>query len=478
MHRKGIARSNYALVSFLELERSVFRHAVNRPEAGAAQHFVFAVVRLLALLLCSNSNETDLMRDERTEVLVVGAGPVGLLSALLLAEAGIQVNIIDREQRTAARSYACALHPQTLRLFKRLNLAAPLLELGRRIPTIAFYDHETRRAEINLAELQGDFPFLLILPQNAVESLLEQRLRQAGVTVQWNHRLDTLHDETEEVVATIEELAGTSTGYIVPHWEMVVKRRAELRAQFVVGADGHYSTVRQRLGIESQRVAGPFYFAAYEFESDSAGEDELRVVMDNTTTNVLWPLPGNKYRWTFQLTHSHAVTEFPEKERRAVRLSQPAVDDKIRDYVQRAAKNRAPWFSAAVKEIAWCTEVVFEHRLPREFGRNRSWLAGDAAHQTGPVGVQSMNVGFAEAETLAADILKVLRQASAPNLLESYDRQWQVEWKRLLGLTGGLKTRNNTNPWVRDRAGRILSCIPASDGDLISLASQLALDYP
>jgi 2-polyprenyl-6-methoxyphenol hydroxylase-like FAD-dependent oxidoreductase len=91
------------------------------------------------------------MRDERTEVLVVGAGPVGLFTALLLAEAGLQVNIIDREQRTAARSYACALHPQTQRLFAQLNLAPPLLELGKRISTVAFYDHEARRAEVNLS---------------------------------------------------------------------------------------------------------------------------------------------------------------------------------------------------------------------------------------------------------------------------------------------------------------------------------------
>ena len=418
------------------------------------------------------------MRDERTEVLVVGAGPVGLFSALLLADAGLQVNIIDREQRTAARSYACALHAQTLRLFARLNLAAPLLELGRRVSTVAFYDHETRRAEINLTELQGDFPFLLILPQNAVESLLEQKLRQAGVNVHWNHRLDALQDETEEVVATVEELGGTATGYIVPHWEMVVKRRSEVRAQFILGADGHHSTVRQRLGIESQRVAGPFFFAAYEFESDPANDSELRVVLDNTTTNVLWPLPGNKYRWTFQLAHPHSGTEFPEKERRAVRLAQPGVDEKIKDYVQRAAKNRAPWFSAPVKDIAWCTEVVFEQSLARQFGRNRSWLVGDAAHQTGPVGVQSMNVGFAEAATLAAEILKVSRQTSPPELLETCERQCQAEWKRLLGLTGGLKTRNNTNPWVRDRAARILPCLPASDGDLTALASQLSLDYP
>ena len=71
------------------------------------------------------------MREERTEVLVVGAGPVGLLTAILLAEAGIEVRIIDREERTASRSYACALHPRTLRLLDGMGLAAPALAAGR-----------------------------------------------------------------------------------------------------------------------------------------------------------------------------------------------------------------------------------------------------------------------------------------------------------------------------------------------------------
>ena len=425
-----------------------------------------------------NNSEKTFMRSEQTEVLVVGAGPAGLLTALLLAEAGVDVSIIDREERTTARSYACALHPRTLQLLNRLQLAAPLLELGRRTSKLAFYDQESRRAEIDLAQLDTEFPFLLILPQSAVESLLEERLRKAGINVQWNHRLDAVQDDNEEVVATVEEMAGTATGYIVPHWEMVVKRRTPVRAQFVIGADGHHSTLRNRLGVESQRVAGPFFFAAYEFESDTPTENEVRVVLDNTTTNVLWPLAGNRGRWTFQLSRSHSVAEFPEKERRAARLSPPTVDEKIREFVERVAKTRAPWFSSGIKSIAWCTKVVFEHRVAKQFGRNRCWLVGDAAHQAGPVGIQSMNVGFCEAEALSAALKTSLHDAAPLNLAETYDRSWQAEWKRLLGLTGGLKTRNDTNPWVRDRAQRILPCLPASDGDLTSLAAQLKLDYP
>jgi 2-polyprenyl-6-methoxyphenol hydroxylase-like FAD-dependent oxidoreductase len=416
------------------------------------------------------------MREERTEVLVVGTGPVGLFTAILLAEAGIEVRIIDREERTASRSYACALHPRTLKLLEGMGLAAPVLEAGRRIEKIAFYDGTARHAEVQLSKLGGEFPFMVILPQNVFEGVLEQRLRKAGVSVNWNHRFDDLQNDAGTVVASVEELGATATGYIVPHWESVVKERFSVRAQFLVGADGYDSLVRQRLGIESTCVAGPEFFAAYEFEPNEKVEDEVRVVLDQSTTNVLWPLPGNKYRWMFQLPKSDMARAFPEKERRGVRFAQKSVDETIRQYVQEVAKQRAPWFSAGVKQITWCTEVVFEHRVARHFGRDRCWLAGDAAHQTGPVGVQSMNVGMAEAATLAGTLRRILREKAPLSLLDTCNRQWQDEWRRLLGLTGGLKPRNDTSPWVRERHGRILSCLPASDEDLARLAGQLGLD--
>ena len=416
------------------------------------------------------------MREERAVLLVVGAGPVGLWTALLLAEAGLETVIIDREERTAARSYACALHPQTLARLQRLGLAEALLEQGRRVPTVAFYDHNTRRAELRLSELGGDFPFLLILPQDALEHLLEQRLRRAGVSVRWNHRFDGITEEAELVAATIEELGGTSTGYIVPHWETVVRERRPLRAEFLLGADGHNSLVRQRLDIDYHRVAGPQFFAAYEFLAEAPGEAEVRIVLDEATTNVLWPLPQNKYRWTFQLIQSEIPPEFPDKERRAARLARPAVDERIRQYVQRVAQHRAPWFAAGVREVTWCTEVAFEQRLARPVGRNRCWLLGDAAHQTGPVGVQSMNGGFAEGEELAVLLRKILREGAPLDLLAAYNRQRQEQWHRLLGMAGGPKAGPDADAWVRQRSARILPCLPAADADLPRLARQLRLD--
>jgi len=399
-----------------------------------------------------------------------------LWTALALAEAGVEVMIIDREIRTTARSYACALHPHTLELLAKRGLAETVLKLGRRVETVAFYEGERRCAEVRLSELGGQFPFLLILPQSAFERALEERLRQAGVKVRWHHRFDSLEQEDDAVAATVEELTGTSTGYSVPHWELVVKDRSVVRAQFLVGTDGANSAVRKALGIDFERASKPDSFAAYEFEPEQEAADEVRVVLAPDSTNVLWPLPGGKNRWTFQIQKAEAPAEFPEKERRGVRVVRPAVDERIRQYVEKVAQQRAPWFKSNVKEIAWCTEVSFEPRMVKAFGNKRCWLAGDAAHQAGPVGVQSMNVGFVEAERLAKVLKQVLHAGASMELMAGYNQEATAEWRRLLGISGGWTARDNSEAWAREHLSRIVPCLPASGKELSRLAGQLRLD--
>jgi 2-polyprenyl-6-methoxyphenol hydroxylase-like FAD-dependent oxidoreductase len=352
-----------------------------------------------------------------------------------------------------------------------------VIDLGKRLETIAFYDGDARKAEVKLRDLGGKFPFIIILPQSAFEDLLEQSLKRAGVKVEWNHRFDSLEEEEDRVIAMVEHLEGTGTGYIVPHWEMVVKNRRPAHAEFLIGADGPNSLVRARLGIEMERTVGPDFFAAYEFESEQPAGDEVRIVLDDKTANVLWPLTGNKYRWTFQLIKSEVSSEFPEKERRAARFAPKAVDESIRKYVEKIAHHRAPWFTAGVKEISWCTEVAFEQRRAKQFGRGRCWLAGDAGHQAGPVGAQSMNVGLGEAEALAGALQRILRAQAPLSSLEVYERERQAEWGGLLEVTKRLTNRKESSPWVQARRHRILGCLPASGEDLSSLAEQLKCDF-
>ncbi|PWU20736.1 MAG: hypothetical protein C5B50_03240 [Verrucomicrobia bacterium] len=416
------------------------------------------------------------MKEQETDVLIVGAGPVGLLTGLLLAQAGIRIQIIDREERVAARSYACALHPASLAILNGLGLAEPLIAKGRRIPALAFYEGTSRCSQVTLADSGEEFPFLLALPQSELESALERKLReQSGVSVRWNHRFDKCEDGEEDVVALVERLGGTGTGYIVPHWETMVMKRLAVRARILIGADGHNSLVRERLGLEYEPLRPRQSFAVVEFTADSEGHDEVRAVLDDETTNVLWPLPQHKFRWTFQLTKTEVPSPFPEKARDPFRFAATEMQEQMRNWLERVIRHRAPWFRSAIKDITWCTQVSFQSALAKSFGRGRCWLAGDAAHQSGPVGVQSMNIGLLEAQALATAVKRVLLDGKPLEQLSEYNQQCRHQWRGLFALDGGLQPGAQATAWARQRADRILPCLPASAETLSRLAAQLGL---
>lgn len=417
-------------------------------------------------------------RHQSTEVLVVGAGPVGMLSALVLARSGIGVTLVDREQRPATHSYACGLHPRSLGLFDRLGLLPEIQQAARRLDRVAFHSARGREAEIRFAALPVEFPFVLVLPQSALESILAKSLAQWGCQVLWNHRLSTVQARPGEVVAEVDELVGTAMGYIVPHWEWVVRRTLDITASFVIGADGHHSLVRRLVGIEHQQLADPELYVVYEFESASPVADELCVVLDQGARSVLWPLTHGRCRWSFQLTDVQELGDFSDKDRSLGWAESTTHAERTFERLKARLKARAPWFGAGIRKVDWAVDIQFQHRLAREFGRQRCWLAGDAAHQTSPAGIQSMNAGLIEAEDLAGRLVQILRQNAPLEVLQRYDRTHHEAWQQLQGATGAPQPGPDTRPWVKENAGQLVSSIPATGNDLTGLLAQLGLKLP
>jgi 3-(3-hydroxy-phenyl)propionate hydroxylase len=262
-------------------------------------------------------------------------------------------------------------------------------------------------------------------------------------------------------------------GYVVPHWESVVRKRFGIEAPFVIAADGPESTARSAMNIEFGIREKPQSFLIYEFEAEEPIENEARIVMGRDSTDALWPLSETRCRWTFQMLPV-GNREFPEKEREPYIFADS--DDDLRAAVQRAAHVRAPWFHNGCKEVTWRTEVDFERRLVASLGHNQTWLVGDAAHQTLPFTCQSMNAGLHEAKTLTDAIHKILRQNASSSLLETYAQQTHDTWKQLLdprALRAGL----GVDPWIAQNLKRLLACLPASGEDLEPVARQLNLQW-
>ena len=393
-----------------------------------------------------------------TEVVVVGAGPVGLLTALTLAERGVKVEIVDEERRTAAHSYALVLHPETLRILFRPDLFRNVFGEGNPLKRIAWYEGADRKAELAFPQPQGSLPFAMILPQSTLESALEQALERWDVEVKWNHRLIGLEPHDEGVVAEIAKLDRAPSGYPFARMEWIVSKTFKWNASYAVGADGYNSFVRRRLDLDFQAHGESQSFSVYEFGCDAAMLDEVRICLNPGSTDVLWPISANRFRWNFEIEDSARHDPTPER-----------LQDLIRE--------RAPWFDGKIDDIRWSTSVTFERRLVERFGTGRVWLAGDAAHITSPVGAQSMNIGLREATELALALGEVLREGASPGVLERYSEQRVAEWRKLLFLDGEPTAAASAERWVAERAARIVPCLPAAGHDLAKLTEMMGIEF-
>ena len=152
-------------------------------------------------------------RHSEPEVLVVGAGPVGLVATLFLSQHGVRGDVIDMHQRTHQHSYALAIHPRTLGILEEAGLSERLIAAGRKVTTVAFYDGGNRRAEIDYSALDSRHPYLLVLRQSLLEHAVEEALLQRSVRVRWCHRLQSLEAHGTSVQAEVATLDRFDPGF-------------------------------------------------------------------------------------------------------------------------------------------------------------------------------------------------------------------------------------------------------------------------
>ena len=397
-----------------------------------------------------------MFRHPDPEVLVVGAGPVGLAATLFLQQHGVGVQVIDVHQHTTRQSYALAIHPRTLRILEEAGLSAGLIRAGRKLTKVAYYEGRERRAEIDYSRLASTHPYLLVVRQSLLETAAEEALHQKKLKVRWGRRLQALTIDGATLSAEVAKLEEVNAGYAVSGNEWVVAGSETIRPAYLIGADGYDSTVRRMAGIDMTTHGEGKVFSVYEIEATGELPAEVRVILDPDLTSVYWPLEEGRCRWGFQIPDGsgHAPT--------MERLAQ-------------LTAARAPWWTARPTQIYWSTVALFESRLARSLGKGSVWLAGDAAHQAAPVGVHSMNSGLAEARELASRMMRILRAGGTASLLEEFATDTHKEWQRLLGTDQEVRALPGADPWVRQNRSRILACVPASGDDLEPLLGQLRL---
>lgn len=390
--------------------------------------------------------------EPSTRVLVVGAGPVGLLTALVLRRAGVEVSVVDEHERTSVRSFAIVLHPRTVALLAEVGVVEPLVWRGRSFRHVAVFADRERRALLEVPSAGEFAEGALTLPQDVLRKALEAALAGAGVEVSYRKRLVALESAGTNVRARLVRRVRATAGGVV-EWHDA--EETCVTADFVVGADGHDSTVRRLLGIPLVEYGAPRAFVFFDVPHAPPAGAAVELAFD-ALASAAYPLHGGHTRYTFELE----------------RLPTGLLGARELEALRR---EHMPWLPAAPASVEWSATRTFRSAMAESVGRERVWLVGDAAHATCPLGAQSLNIGLREARELAHSLAACLGGQPLQHVERHYAAQRRLEWRRLLGLDGAPMLGARTPHWAAQHFRQLLGALPASGDDLDDLLGQLGI---
>jgi 2-polyprenyl-6-methoxyphenol hydroxylase-like FAD-dependent oxidoreductase len=331
-------------------------------------------------------------------VLVVGAGPTGLVLAIELCRHGVPCRIIDQNRERSATSKAIGIHSRTLEVFESLGILDRFLASGRKVHGFNAHAGGKRIVHITFDELEAPYPFVLALPQSETERLLGEHLAALGVQVERCKKLTGLTVRSDHVEAEISDLAsGTISRSIHP---------------YAVGADGAHSTVRKALEIpfEGEPFDEDFMLADVSIDSDLP-QDETHVFLAPEGTVGWIPLPEEgRCRLIVDLPGHLPPAPVLEDMDQCLALFQQWLDRRAGPGIR-------------ISKPSWISHFRIQSRIVPRYRSGRAFLAGDAAHIHSPAGGQGMNTGIQDAFNLAWKLGLILRGRAAEAVLDSYQAE-------------------------------------------------------
>ncbi|MGW3492342.1 FAD-dependent monooxygenase [Streptomyces sp. NPDC001020] len=352
--------------------------------------------------------------DTTPDVIVVGSGPTGLLLAGDLATAGLPVTLVDKRPHGISNlSRAFVLHARTLEQLDARGLADELEAKGRPLSDFRLFGG----LRLRLDTLPSRFNHLLVLPQYEVERALERRAVEAGV--RFVHRT--------EVTGLSQDADGVTLQVCRPDGES-----ADLRAAYVVGADGMRSAVRQSIGLT---FPGKSVIRSVVLADVLLDEEPEQVLVANAVGDAfafLAPFGDGYYRvigW---------------RRDRNVPDSAPLDLDEVREITRRALGR-----DYGMRDARWMSRFHSDERQAPAYRVGRVFLAGDAAHVHTPAGGQGMNTGLQDAANLSWKLAAVLRDHADPALLDTYQSERHPVGRSVLRSSGGIvRLAMAKRPWT------------------------------
>src|ERR671917_388970 len=353
--------------------------------------------------------------DSVSEVLVVGAGPTGLLLAGDLARAGLGCTVLERRAEESNLTRAFAVHARTLELLDARGLADDLMATGIRVGALRVFG----QLEVDLSGLPTRFPYVLVTPQYHTEGVLEAYAGALGAQIVRGADVVDLRQDTDGVELEVQCEDGTL---------------ATRRAMYAIGADGVGSTVRQALDLPFPGHSAVQSVMLADVQLSEAPEEVLTVNAAGDGFSFLAPFGEGWYR----------VIAWDR--RRQLPDDAPVELDEIRDITQRVLGT-----DYGMHDPRWMSRFHSDERQVTKYRVGRVFLAGDAAHVHSPAGGQGMNAGLQDAANLGWKLAATVHGWAPVGLLDSYHTERYPVGRAVLRGSGALLRL----AMVKSRAGRL-----------------------
>ncbi|WP_410597280.1 FAD-dependent oxidoreductase [Amycolatopsis sp. lyj-23] len=344
------------------------------------------------------------MADYDVDVLVAGAGPVGLTAALQLARWGVAVRLVDAAPGPATTSRALGTHARSLEIYDQLGILGDIAPHGTRVN--AFIRHQadqTTRIDYDFGDLATRFPYMFNVDQVITERVLRGHAASAGVEVEWNTRLESFQQDDAVVTAELRGGAGAET----------------VRARYLWGCDGGHSTVRKNLQLPLAGEAAHTWLIADAIVHSDLARDGLHWLFPGDGALMLFPFP-DPGKWRLLDTTGEGEPEHPGRIARqfGAKLSQALGRD------------------IAVEDPSWVSKFTIQQRAVPAMHVGRCFVSGDAAHVHSPASGQGLNTGVQDAYNLAWKLAMVVHGHADAALLDTYDAERVPIGQALLASTG------------------------------------------
>ncbi|PWT95608.1 MAG: hypothetical protein C5B53_11165, partial [Candidatus Melainabacteria bacterium] len=386
------------------------------------------------------------------QVLIVGAGPVGLTMAHELVRHGISCRIVEKNATATDQSRALGIHARTLEIFENMGILSEVLKQGQKIHVLNVYVQKRRILHVTLDELESPYPFVISLAQSETERILAKSLEERGVKIEREVELVEVVQDEGNVKATLKYSDGSGV---------------EEKVQWLIACDGAHSTVRHRLNMafEGSQYPETFLLADVALHNTSLPQDELHLFTEDAGFFGIFPFGNGRFRLIADVVskypppHSEPPSESGLRPiKTTTRLGDPSLEE-----IQKIADARGPG-NIRVSDPHWLAAFSIHRRKVNHYRKGRIFLAGDAAHIHSPAGGQGMNTGIQDAYNLAWKLALVIKGASPLKLLDSYELERDAVAENVLKMTDFL-TRVNTmrNPVARSIRTRLAPLLVAQE---------------